>query len=326
MSIKSRATQLESLLNNFFNLKPDEFFKSGPSYNDFDGPSVEESEKNYLFIYTTLKPLLDSGQLVDLTWSAISSIQQNAQNAYNTYNQLISNRDQGAFQNFSTNLDGFANILRMYNIPYLVLGGYNLESTRALLVNELDTLQKNNIEVEQLKESVKTLITPAIAGSLSKSFTQRRNSIMFNRVIWLIIAITIGYFVIIETNEFVNHISNALSQTKPETSNIGLWPTIAIRTVVLIPLFAAFGFAFSQYRKERDFEEEYAHKAAVAASLPNYGDLAREQSVKDQIVTGATSVIFSSPSQDAKNNQNSDAVLSGIKEMIESVGKAFSKR
>lgn len=326
MSIKSRATQLESLLNNFFNLKPDEFFKSGPSYNDFDGPSVEESEKNYLFIYATLKPLLDSGQLIDLTWSAISSIQQNAQNAYNTYNQLISNSDQGSFQNFSTNLDSFANILRMYNIPYLVLGGYNLESTRALLVNELDTLQKNNIEVEQLKESVKTLITPAIAGSLSKSFTQRRNSIMLNRVIWLVIAITIGYFVIIETNEFVNHISNALSQTKPETSNIGLWPTIAIRTVVLIPLFAAFGFAFSQYRKERDFEEEYAHKAAVAASLPNYGDLAREQSVKDQIVTGATSVIFSSPSQDAKNNQNSDAVLSGIKEMIESVGKAFPKR
>lgn len=274
----------------------------------------------------TLKPLIDSDQLKDLTWNALNSLQQNAQNLYNTYSQLLNSRDQGSYQNFATTLDGFANTLRMFGIPYLALGGVTLDSTRISLNKELETLIINNKEVEELKKNVKTLITPAIAGSLSKSFTQRRNSIMISRFIWLIVAVLIGFYVIYETNSFVEHISDALKQVKNGTEKQDLWPTIAIRSIILFPLFAAFGFAFTQYRKERDFEEEYAHKAAVAASLPNYGDLAREQSVKDQIFTGATTVIFTSPWQDYKSAQNSDAVLSGVKELIESFGKAFSKK
>lgn len=325
MSKVTRASQLESLLNTFFGLKPDDFFKSAPSYTDYDGPSITESASNYQFIYTTLKPFLDSGQLQELTWHALNNFQQIVQGLHASYTQLLNSRDQGSYQNFATNLDNFANNLRMFGIPYLALGGSELETTRAALNKELEILTINNKDVEDLKQNVKTLITPAIAGSLSKSFTQRRNSIMVSRFIWLIIAISIGVYVIFQTNSFVEHISEALKQVNNSTKE-DLWPTIAIRSIILLPLFAAFGFAFSQYRKERDFEEEYAHKAAVAASLPNYGDLAREQSVKDQIVTGATTVIFTSPTQDSKSAQNSDAVLSGVRELIESIGKAFTKK
>lgn len=326
MSITTRASQLESLLNAFFGLKPDDFLKSSPSYTDYDGPNVIESSANYEFIYATIKPLMDANQLNNLTWNAINNFQQNVQNLHATYTQLLNSRDQGSYQNFATTLDGFANTLRMFGVPYLALGGAELDSIKSALNKELETLIINNKEVEELKKNVKTLITPAIAGSLSQSFTQRRNSIMISRFIWLTVAIVIGFYVIYQTNNFVDHISEALKQVNNNAQKEELWPTIAIRSIILLPLFAAFGFAFSQYRKERDFEEEYAHKAAVAASLPNYGDLAREQSVKDQIVTGATTVIFTSPTQDSKSAQNSDAVLSGVKELIESVGKAFSKK
>lgn len=326
MSINSRVTQFISIVNSFFALKPEDFFNSCPNYNDYDGPDVAESSKTYQFIYTTIKPLIDAGQLNEIPWAAVQQLQQQAQNSYNTYTQLLNSRDQGSFQNFAVNLDSFANLIRMYGIPYLAAGGHTLDTTRTILSNELDTLIKNNKDVEELKLNVKTLITPAIAGSLSKSFTQRRNTIMINRYIWLVVSIVIGGFVFQGTSDFVNHISEVLIKSKQETQPIALWPTIAIRSIVLLPLFVAFGFSFSQYRKEREYEEEYAHKAAVAASLPNYGDLAREQTVKDQIVTGATAVIFNSPSQEARNTQSSEAVLSGVKEIIESFGKAFSKK
>ena len=107
---------------------------------------------------------------------------------------------------------------------------------------------------------------------------------------------------------------------------MALWPIFVIRSIVLLPVFAAFGFSIAQYRKERDFEEEYAHKAAVAVSLPNYGDLARDQSVRDQIVTGATNVIFSSPTARAKESEKADAVISGIREIVDSVGKAVLRK
>lgn len=105
-----------------------------------------------------------------------------------------------------------------------------------------------------------------------------------------------------------------------------MWASVLLRSVVLIPLYAAFGFSFSQYKKERDFEEEYAHKAAVATSLPNYGDLTREPAVRDQIVTGATNVIFSAPTTRKSDPERSDKVISSMKELLDSVGKLLPKK
>jgi hypothetical protein len=328
MTTQARASQFADLLRNFFSLKPDDFFKSGPVYNDYDGPNVQEAQETFEFLRGLYVPLLESGHLNKLPWAAIQGLQNQAQNVLNMYNQLLSSRDQGSFQNFSTNLDSFAYQTRMFGVPYMAAGGDVLDATRASMSRELEVLITNNREVDALKKDVRTLITPAVAGSLSKSFTERRDSLMIGRIVWLVVTIVLGGFVIYATHEFANTISGAIlrAQAVNGSGDQSLWPVIAIRSIVLLPLLAAFGFAFSQYRKERDFEEEYAHKAAVAVSQPNYGDLAREPSVRDQIVTGATSVIFSSPTLRAKETEKSDAVIGGVREIVESLGKAFGRK
>jgi len=100
---------------------------------------------------------------------------------------------------------------------------------------------------------------------------------------------------------------------------------ILLRSVVLIPIYLGFGFAFSQYRKERDLEEEYAHKSAVASSLPNYGDLAKDDNVKDQIVSGASNVIFASPINKVKQTETKSDVIESMKGLFETAGNAFKK-
>lgn len=329
MSVVASATQFIELFTNFFASKPDDFFNSGVVFNEYDGPNVDETISYLQFLQATYEPLISSGEISLLTTTGIKSLIGQLQSVNNNYTNLTKSRDQSSYQNFALALDQFVFNTRMYGIPLLAAGGAGLEAQRLALSTELQALIKNNEEVEALKKDVRTLITPAIAGSLSEAFRQRRDNIYKGRMFWLVACLALGVVATCATFDFVHSVTAATISVKPTSGHdapISLWMVIAIRTIVLLPLFAAFGFAFAQYRKERDFEEEYAHKAAVANSLPNYGDLAREHGVRDQIVTAATSVIFSSPSEQARKAETSNAMVGGFREIVDVMGKALSKK
>ncbi|MBL8447237.1 MAG: hypothetical protein JNJ44_07470 [Zoogloeaceae bacterium] len=329
MSLVANASQFTEIISRLFNSKPEDFLTSGPVFSDFDGPNMEEVKAMIAFLRQTYEPLIASGELTLITKTAFNTLIGQAQASHNTFTQLTNTRDQSSFQNFAMTLDGFAYHTRMFGIPYLAAGGAQLEAQRAALASEVQLLTRNNAEVEALKKDVRTLITPAIAGSLSEAFRVRRDALFKGRMLWFTICIISGAAAIYATFDFVHVVSSAIAAPTTPTSlptGSAFWPVIAIRTVVLLPLFAACGFAFGQYKKERDFEEEYAHKAAVANSLPNYGDIAREQSVRDQIVTAATSVIFSSPSEQARKAETSNALLGSMRDLMDAVGKGLGKK
>jgi hypothetical protein len=95
---------------------------------------------------------------------------------------------------------------------------------------------------------------------------------------------------------------------------------------VLLPIYSIFVFSFLQYKKERDLEEEYAHKAAVATSLPNYGSLAVENGVKDQILSEASKVIFTSPSPKKVSSGKEETIgVSQINSLLSNIQKLIPK-
>ncbi|HMW19248.1 MAG TPA: hypothetical protein PJ981_15785 [Accumulibacter sp.] len=328
MPISARASQLSELLHRFLALEPEKFFANAPPFSEFDGANVPEVSAQLSFLRSTYEPLLSSGQLQQLSFVVVTQLQVLLNSVFNQFDQLVRSRDQGAYQNFAQQLDNFIFHTAMYGIPYVAAGGAHLESTRAALQIELDRAKQNNAEVDALKAAVHNLITPAVAGSLSQSFTKRRNVLLLGRLGWMVASIGLGLYATASTHDLVNNITSNLN---PRASTAGIvdwtfWGMVFIRTMILVPIFAAFGFAFSQYRKEREYEEEYAHKAAVAHSLPNYGDLAREPAVRDQIVTAATGVIFVSPGEQARRAERSSAMLGEFKEMVESLTKAVAKK
>lgn len=328
MSTAASASQFIEMFARFYESSPEEFFKSGVTFNDWDGPNVAETLAALQFLRTTFDPLISSGEIHVLGKNALTGLLGQLQAANGTYNQLKHSHDQSSFQNFANAVDQFTFHTRMFGVPLLAAGGAQLEAQRFAFAQELQTLTKNNAEVEELKKAVRTLITPAIAGSLSAAFQQRRDSVYRGRLIWLVACVLLGLVASYATFDFVHAVSAAaIPLPQPSTNQpISIWVVIAIRTIVLVPLFAGFGFAFAQYRKERDFEEEYAHKAAVANSLPNYGDLARDHAIRDQIVTAATAVIFSSPSEQARKMETSNAMLGSFKEVVEAMSKALAKK
>lgn len=328
MSTANKIAQFVQLYKTFREQNPARVFEPMPSHADFDGPSPEELREILRFVTNTMDSVIAEDTLSLLPWTTYNGMTGVVQNAYNTFAAYASTRDQSSYQTFAQHLDSFAYHLRMFGFDRLALGQAKLEQTKATLDRELERLLANNSEVETLKSEVKNLIAPAVAGSLSEAFTSRRNALLNGRIAWAVVAAIGGVASVWVTFDFVSSVSDALlkpSSSPGSTASLA-WPMALIRSAILIPVYAAFGFAFSQYKKERDFEEEYAHKAAVATSLPNYGDLAREPAVRDQIVTGATNVIFTSPTSHTREREKGDAGVSGLKELVDSIAKLTGKK
>lgn len=326
MPIFARASQFSELLHRFLALDPERFFANAPAFSDFDGPNVPEVTAQLTFLRATYEPMLAANQLSTLSFAVVTQLQSQLNNVYAAFEQLVRSRDQGSYQNFAQQLDAFIMHTSMYGVPYASSGGAHIESTRAALQVELDRARQNNVDVDELRAAVRNLITPAVAGSLSQSFTARRNVLMLGRVAWLIAAVGLGVFAGWATYDLVRDLTKDVFVTAPRGRALDFWAAVSLRTLVLLPIYAAFGFTFSQYRKEREYEEEYAHKAAVAHSLPNYGDLAREANVRDAIVTAATSVIFVSPGEQARKAERSSAMLGEFKEVVDALTKAVGKK
>ncbi|NBW50108.1 MAG: hypothetical protein EBR49_08435 [Betaproteobacteria bacterium] len=327
MSKQTRINRCKALYEQFLTLNPREFETWPIAIADFDGLSFDESKKSMRFILDTMDGLTANDAWDDLSWHAYNSIENVLQAVYNSYAALKSSRDQSTFQNFAPQLDSLAYHLRMFGATSLALGGATLERTSAAVTSELERLTQARVEVERLRDEVKTLIAPAVAGSLSEAFTARKSVLLAGRIVWGVLALLVGGYCVHATYGFASAVGDALIAAKqPTASTDVMWASVLLRSVVLLPLYAAFGFSFSQYKKERDFEEEYAHKAAVATSLPNYGDLTREPAVRDQIVTGATNVIFSAPTTRRADPERSDKVIGSMKELLDSVGKLLPKR
>ncbi len=236
---------------------------------------------------------------------------------------FIANRGQAQFQNAFQHVETFRTQIQQWGFRYEAILGKDIEERSQLIDKEINILLSNKKEIESLKSSVNSLIEPAVAGSLSKSFTDRKVALHTNQNRWfwtsvitagISISITIAIVWSIVGIFTSDEVLKAITNGKNGTDGI-IWTTIALRIGVLLPIYSIFMFSFLQYKKERDLEEEYAHKAAVATSLPNYGSLAVEDNVKDQILSEASKVIFTSPSPINKKNSQSKNENIGIEQL-----------
>lgn len=331
MALSTKILQFTVQYEVFKGLPFDAFFKAPGSYTEWDGLSLVDFEKVLLQTRSMIDSALEKKVFDSLPVVAVTGLINAVAAAAQQCQTLIANPGhQGMFQGAAGALDAFAQQLALHGVPFLVSGGADADKAKAFYEAEVTRLGELRITADALNRSITNLVEPAVANSLSKSFHDRCKSLYRGRLFWL--AMVCGTLVagIVFTREFVEGVLAAF--TIPSGVPAGAtkvndaWPVFLLRSIVLIPVYIGFGFSFSQYRKERDLEEEYAHKAAVAATLPNYGDLARNDSVKDQIVSGATSVIFSSPISKTQEHEKDVMPTEGVKNIIESVIKLVGRR
>ncbi|WP_377114691.1 hypothetical protein [Pseudoalteromonas sp. M58] len=282
----------------------------------------------------SVKSFKQDGFLSDIPWNILNSLHGQLNNAFTHSQNFINSKNQQHFHQAFQQVESARTNLQTWGINYLYTLGKELEGKSQLLDDEIQKFLAHNREVEVIKQNVNKLIEPAVAGSLSKSFEKRKEDLNKNQKRWfwasVITAVTslITTFCVVSSiiGVFDNETVATLIKDAENGSGV-LWSSVLLRIGLLIPVYALFAFAFGQYKRERTLEEVYAHKAAVATSLPNYGDLAVDNEVKDQILSEASKVIFTSPSDNQKADKKSENVvgLDQVNQLMGSINKLIPK-
>ena len=124
---------------------------------------------------------------------------------------------------------------------------------------------KEGIEfIESNKEEIVRLTGMAADGALGSKFDQRQNKLDKGLIVWKwaipIMSILAGAWVVIVFKYLVPDFKDE-------------WVNILVSIIKTSPGFILLGFVFSQYKKERNLQEEYAFKSAVAMTLTAYSEM-----------------------------------------------------
>lgn len=112
-----------------------------------------------------------------------------------------------------------------------------------------------------------------------------------------------------------------LFYNQPNITDINLWwQSFAVNTLKSIPAIFLLFFAINQYRKERNFQEEYAFKSAVALTIDAYAGRLTSAENKDKLIMEAVLGIYKTPIDDKPVNGDkikSTTALDTIKSMAD---------
>jgi len=311
-----------TLLANTSNLQP----WNNLSFNDFIDAFND--------MLQVLDSVYDDGILQNCSFNIVQALNAQITNTFNQLNAFNGNKVQQHFNSSFQHLETLRTNIQQWGLRYEAVLGQDIEERSKMIDDELTKLLANKTEIDSIKNSVNSLIEPAVAGSLSKSFSDRKDALTRNQEKWFKVSIWAAAISLISTIVIVWSIVGVFSseevltvlKDKADGNNGVFWSTIGLRIGALVPIYSVFLLSFYQYKKERELEEEYVHKSAVATSLPNYGGLAVENSVKDQILSEASKVIFTSPSQkETKENKSETIGVSQLNGLLTNIQKLVPK-
>lgn len=184
--------------------------------------------------------------------------------------------------------------------------------------------------INSQKDQIEKMVGLATDGAIGYKFDERQKNIFKSLKFWkYVVPISYGLAAIwvgIVFSLFAAKFSNE-------------WLNLTINVFKTTPAWLLVAFCTNQYKKEREFEEEYAFKSAVAMTITSYTSLLSNDEIdkmktKDQVLSKVLDDLYSSPlKKDEKtrrrifNTKNIESDLSSkakdlevvIKPMIELV-------
>ena len=151
---------------------------------------------------------------------------------------------------------------------------------------------RNASEKEQLilskQQRIEELLGFAADGALGGTFSRRQGELAWPVRIWAIVAILAAGFAL----WWVLHIFTQF----PSHGDGGFsWSVTLLNVVRTSPAFVLMFFAIAQYTKERNLQEEYAFKAAVAMTVTAYSDMIEVGAEKTAMLVNTIQGIYTPP-------------------------------
>jgi hypothetical protein len=151
------------------------------------------------------------------------------------------------------------------------------------------------------------LIEREVGASLFETFKQRKTELITSIGFWkwtvpITAAATIAWIFFLFGNG--------------DLSNLA-WQVILVNSLKVLPAVGLLLFAISQYVKERNFQEEYAFKSAVALTINSYADQLNDNTNKDKMIMESVTQIYKSPIHSKVVVKDQSAIVASAKELVE---------
>ena len=149
----------------------------------------------------------------------------------------------------------------------------------------LEFVENKQEYFKERNEYLDDLIGREVGASLFETFKQRKRELVSSIGFWKwsvpitsVLAVLWIFFL------FGNGDLSSLS-----------WQAVFVNSLKALPAVGLLLFSVSQYAKERNFQEEYAFKSAVALTVNSYADQLSDESNKDRLIMQSVSQIYRSP-------------------------------
>lgn len=188
-------------------------------------------------------------------------------------------------------------------------------------VEKLDFVESKRKFFEDRLKYLEELIGREVGASLFETFKQRKNELNFSVNFWKYAVPVMTVAIIVWIYFLFNGIEP--KSTDPETAKVVInWEEYIVNTLKLVPAVILLFFTIRQYRKERDFQEEYAFKSAVALTIDAYSKKITSPEKRDEMIISSVGSIFQTPikTKQGRESLKSKSMLEGIEAVKDTVG------
>lgn len=197
-----------------------------------------------------------------------------------------------------------------------------LKEDLSIADENLKESKNGNAFIESKKEEIIKLVGLAADGSLGYKFNSRKEDLeKAMRNFWRYavpgsIIIALGWVIVVFT---------VLS------ANLGnIWINLLVNVIKTTPAWILVGFIFAQYSKERNLQEEYAFKSAIAMTLTSYSEMLSEvdgattkvKSSKQEMLLESIKNLYTQPAllvEKEKTDLNSKQLIDSLKSITDMV-------
>ncbi|MFT3980447.1 MAG: hypothetical protein QM687_08260, partial [Ferruginibacter sp.] len=177
--------------------------------------------------------------------------------------------------------------------------------------DHLDFVEGKREFFEERITYLENLIGREVGASLFETFKQRKTELHEPVIFWRWAVPIMAIATIVWVLFLFSH--------QPEIKEVNLWwQAFAVNTLKSIPAIFLLLFSINQYRKERNFQEEYAFKSAVALTIDAYSSRLNDLSNKDKLIMEAVLSVYRTPIEEKSSERiKTKTALETIKTMVD---------
>jgi len=188
---------------------------------------------------------------------------------------------------------------------------------------KLEFVEDKKLFFEERNNYLNELIGREVGASLFETFKQRKNELEKPVGKWLLIVIGMSALTFLAVLTIF-------------TNGFGYWgviptefsPTLLItNSIKTLPFFFLLFYSIAQYNKERNFQEEYAFKSAVALTVKAYADIIQKTDLKDELIINSVNGIYKSPTiYKSRKLKDDNSILETAKGLLTTALDVLKKR